>query len=80
MTKLIIDDKLKEIVANLFKININDVNINSSSNTVPEWDSLEQLELILAIEDIYLIKFDTKMIPNLLSINDIQLEINKLKN
>jgi len=42
--------KLKKVLADIFKIEITSVNEDTSVDTVERWDSLNHLNLILALE------------------------------
>jgi acyl carrier protein len=44
------EDKLKKVLAHVFKINAYTVNDDTSVDTVERWDSLNHLNLILALE------------------------------
>lgn len=74
-----IDNELKEIFKNLFKINENSITENTSSDDIEEWDSLEHIKLILEIEMEYKIKFNLDAIPQLTNVGKIQEELNKSK-
>lgn len=45
------EKKVKEVLANVFKIKIENIDEATSMDTVQEWDSLNHLKLILALED-----------------------------
>lgn len=44
-------EKLKEIFSNLFLISSNDIHNKLSQDEVSNWDSMQHLNLILAIEE-----------------------------
>ena len=74
------EDKIKEIMAIVLKIQINDINENSSQDNLESWDSLKHMQLIVALEEEFDVDFDDtnliemqsfKLIKNtLLNIND----------
>ena len=45
------EDQLKKIMADLFDINLNDINEDTTMENIEAWDSLKHMELILAIEE-----------------------------
>lgn len=44
------EDRLKEIIADTFDIDEDEVNEETSNETVEQWDSLNHLRLVTAIE------------------------------
>ena len=44
------ESQLKTILANLFRVSPEDINDDSSMDTIEKWDSLNHLNLILALE------------------------------
>ncbi len=44
------EDKLKQVLADVFGIDVKTINDASSVDTVAEWDSLRHLNLVLALE------------------------------
>ena len=44
------EEKLKKVLADVFKMDVSNVNDNSSVDSVELWDSLHHLNLILALE------------------------------
>lgn len=71
-----IDKKLAEVFFRIFNIEVKE---SDNTNTIPNWDSLAHLKLILEIEDMFKIKFNSEDIPKLTSIKSIQEAINKAK-
>lgn len=44
------EQKLKKVLADVFGLEIEDIDEESSIDTIAEWDSLKHLNLVLAIE------------------------------
>ena len=44
------EDKLKEVIGDTFDIDEDDINDQTSNETVEKWDSLNHLRLVTAIE------------------------------
>ena len=51
------EDKLKEIIADTFDIDEDEINGEMTSDSVEKWDSLNHLRLVTALED----EFDIKL-------------------
>lgn len=45
------ENAIKEVMARLFHVNVKDIDDDSSMDTIEEWDSLNHLKLVLALED-----------------------------
>lgn len=46
-----IDERLRELFSLLFQVNAQEINDDSSPETIPAWNSLQHLNLILALEE-----------------------------
>lgn len=55
-----VDEKLREIYVLLFQVEPRNINDESSPKTIPEWNSLQHLNLILALEE----EFNIKVSPD----------------
>jgi acyl carrier protein len=44
------EDKLKQVLADVFGLDVKTINDTTSVDTVAEWDSLRHLNLVLALE------------------------------
>jgi len=44
------EDNLKQVLADVFGVDVKTINDESSVDTVAEWDSLRHLNLVLALE------------------------------
>ena len=51
------EDRLKQVMSDVFKIETSDINDETSVDTVETWDSLRHLNLVLAIEQEFDISF-----------------------
>ncbi len=45
------DEKLKKIFADLFSMGLGDINDSMSIETVQSWDSLRQMQIVVALEE-----------------------------
>ena len=51
------EQKLKNVLANVFNVETNLINDDASVDTIENWDSLNHLKLVLAIEQEFDISF-----------------------
>ena len=61
------EEKIKKIMASLFNINENEISEKTAFNSVKKWDSLKHMELIIALEKEFKIKFDSHEIPTMIN-------------
>ena len=69
------DKKIKIIMANVFQIELDKINNDSSPNSIEKWDSLKHLNLIVALEEELKIKFDEDEIASMTSFSIISATI-----
>ena len=51
-------DRLFKIAADVFKVQLSSISIETNSNNIKNWDSLGMINLITEIEETFSIKFD----------------------
>ncbi len=71
--------EIKEIMAKVFDIDISTISDNASQKDLAKWDSLQHLNLVVEIEDIYGISLDPEDIGSMTSIEKILEAIKKYK-
>ena len=64
--------KLFKTVADTFNINVDLIDINSSPNTLKDWDSLGMIKLITQLEQTFKVQFDILEIADLQNIKIIK--------
>ena len=69
-------DKVKEILATILEINQAEINETFSQQTCSNWDSLNHLNLIIALEEEFNVSFDPEEISLMTDINRIIVHIN----
>lgn len=69
--------KLQKIMAVVFNININSIDLNSSNSNTKNWDSLKHLSLVIAIEEEFSIHFTNEDISLLTDFKKITKLINE---
>jgi acyl carrier protein len=62
-----IESKLKEIMAKIFTVPVSDIKEDSSPHTIASWDSLKHLDMVLALEKEFGIRFNDEEIPTMIS-------------
>lgn len=60
-------NRIKKVMSNVFNINQNTINIESSPDNIENWDSLKHMNLIFALEEEFNIEFDDEEILDSLS-------------
>lgn len=66
-------DRIRQVVADVFQLPLSDVPADASNATLPGWDSLRHMELMLAVELEFGTQISSEAMPTLLSIEDIEL-------
>ena len=66
-----IEDRVKNIMSAVFEISVNDINNNSSINTIEVWDSLKHMNLIFSLEEEFDIEFEMDEIALLIDYKSI---------
>ena len=61
------EEKLKQVLADIFNIEVKTVGDTTSVDTVKEWDSLKHLNLILALEQEFSITFTVEQTVEILN-------------
>jgi acyl carrier protein len=71
------EDKIFEIVSKVMGIPMSNVNIDSSPDTIEEWDSLKHINLMMALEEEFDMQFSPEEISDMLNMKLILLTLNK---
>jgi acyl carrier protein len=69
------EDKIYEIVSKVMGIPLSNVNIDSSPDTIEEWDSLKHINLMMALEEEFDVQFSPDEITDMLNIKLILLTV-----
>jgi acyl carrier protein len=70
-------DRIKEIMGYVFEINPNQITNDSSPSTIQSWDSLRHINLIVALEEEFNIKFTDEDILQMLNFELIVIIVNE---
>lgn len=66
-----ITERVRGVMADLFQVDRAAVGLESSRETIPDWDSANHLTLVLALEEDFGVTFDVGEIETMLSLQDI---------
>jgi acyl carrier protein len=69
------EDRIKAVVSAVLNISIDDINNDSSPDTIESWDSLKHMNLIVALEEEFEIIFDEEDFEVMLNFQLISLTI-----
>ncbi len=61
------EQKLKNLLSNVFNVSADSINENSSVDTIENWDSLNHLKLVLALEQEFDISFSEEQTVEILN-------------
>ena len=61
------EDKLKQIFVDVFGVDSNSIDENSSVDTIEKWNSFNHMKLVLALEEQYDVKFQMNQTIEMLS-------------
>jgi len=61
------EEKLKQVLADIFNIEVETIDDTTSVDTVPQWDSLKHLNLVLALEQEFNITFTVEQTVEILN-------------
>ena len=64
-----IDKRIKLIISNVFDIEENLVKDDSSNDSLDQWDSMNHMNLIVALEEEFECEFDEEDIENMINFN-----------
>ncbi len=67
------NQRILNIMCEILKLDIKKISLNDfDMNKIPQWDSVAHVELISSLEDEYKIEFNSKEIPLLTNIKNIE--------
>ena len=69
------DDKIKQIIASALNVKIESISENSNVDNTDNWDSLNQMKLIVALEEEFDVEFEDEDILLLDSFQSIKATI-----
>ncbi len=73
-----IDEKIKQVMATVFEIEVDSITDDASPDTIEIWGSLHHMNLVVALEEEFGVVFDDEQIGELLNFKLIKLTISEL--
>ena len=67
-----IHEKILNVVADIFEVPINQINNELSLNSIKQWDSVNHLKLMIALEEEFEIKFTKDDIESMINLSIIE--------
>ena len=61
------ENRIKKVMSAVFEIPVEEINNESSPDTIESWDSLKHMQLVVALEEEFEIKFEDDEIVELLN-------------
>jgi len=71
------ENKVKQIIADVLNVEVSELNGNSSPDNIDVWDSLNQMNIIVALEEGFNIMFSDEQIIEMLNIDLIILAVSE---
>jgi acyl carrier protein len=71
------EESLKQILATVLKVPVGSIDGDTNMDTVESWDSLNHMNLILALEDAYSVRIPDDEATNITSYPLIKLVVNE---
>jgi acyl carrier protein len=72
------EDALKQVMATMLNVDVSTINEDSSMDTLPSWDSLRHMNLVLALEEEFKVTIPDDEAGNITSYKLIKLVLNDL--
>ena len=67
------EEKLKKIMTSVFEVPVEEINENSSPDSIENWDSLRLLNLVSALEEEFEVEFEDEEIAEMISYKLVRL-------
>lgn len=73
-----LEERIIDVMGAVFELSNDEIDINSSPDTIKEWDSLKHMNLIIALEEEFNIEFDDSVIGNLINFALIKVHVEEV--
>jgi acyl carrier protein len=70
------ENKVKQIIADMLKLDISQISDDAGMNKTDGWDSMKSLSIVLEVEKIFSIRFEVDEFENLTNYNALCSAIN----
>ena len=71
-----VEDRIKNVIADVFGLSVDEVNDDLSPTTVKTWDSLKHMNLVAALEEEFEVMFTVEEIGKMMNYSSIVNYIN----
>lgn len=75
-----IDQKIKEVMATVFDVSIDEIQDDASTDSIEKWDSLRHMNLILALEEEFDIAIPDEEVGNMTNFKLVKLIVTECTN
>lgn len=65
------NERLRSVLADVFGVRPERISVQDTHETIPGWDSLHHLQMIMALEQEFGVQLDTEQIADIRSVADI---------
>lgn len=66
-----VEQQVKEIVASISGVDVNEVTLQSAIGDFPQWDSMGQMAILQQVEEAFEISFEPEEMMEIEDVNDI---------
>jgi acyl carrier protein len=73
-------NKIINIMASVFEVSVDDINDDSSPDTIENWDSLRHMNLITVLEEEFDIRLNDEQITEMMNFNLVIYTVNEALN
>lgn len=73
-----IDKRIKEVMANVFDVDVATLNEDSSQDNVESWDSMKHLDFIVSLEEEFNITIPIEEVGNMINFKYAKLMVEEL--
>lgn len=73
-----LQSRVATIVSNIMAIPAGSVTLETSSDNVESWDSVRHMNLVLALEQEFAVRFEDDQVVEMLSVDQIARELEKM--
>lgn len=73
-----LDERIKDVMADVFGIEAESINEDSSQDNIEQWDSIKTLDLIVSLEEEFGVSIPLEEVGNLTNFKYIKLTLEEL--
>ena len=66
-----VQEKVMQVMVNIFQVSPDKISTKTTSDDVEKWDSLNHINMILALEQEFGIRYDQEQVVSMLSVGEI---------